>query len=125
MTGLRCLKAIQQLYSMQWAIRLTQHMQHGMMQNVPSGASFQFRSGDCHDGMSFFGLNNSTGRYDSSASEQGLLVMNHRIHAIQHSSTRGHTHGLREANIQPNGQRPEDEVIREVNCTRCFSHFSA
>ncbi len=42
-------------------------------QNVPSGPSFQFRSGDCHDGMSFFGLNNSTGRYDSSASEQGLF----------------------------------------------------
>ncbi|HRB84873.1 MAG TPA: DUF839 domain-containing protein, partial [Acinetobacter johnsonii] len=76
-------------------------------QNVPSGPSFQFRSGDCHDGMSFFGLNNSTGRYDSSASEQGLLVMNHEYINPTFLHPKGPT--------KPNGRRPEDEVIREVN----------
>lgn len=45
--------------------------------NVPSGPSFQFRSGDCHDGMSFFGLDTAKGQFDATASEQGLLVMNH------------------------------------------------
>ena len=45
--------------------------------NIPSGPSFQFRSGDCHDGMHYFGLNTSTNRFDETVSAQGLLVMNH------------------------------------------------
>lgn len=45
--------------------------------NIPSGPSFQFRSGDCHDGMHYFGLNTSSNRFDDNVSTQGLLVMNH------------------------------------------------
>ncbi|WP_410487439.1 PhoX family protein [Acinetobacter sp. SAAs470] len=74
---------------------------------VPNGASFQFRSGDCHDGMSFFGLNSNTGRYDPQQSEHGLLVMNHEYINPTFLHPQGPT--------KINGRRPEDEVIREVN----------
>ncbi|WP_445116588.1 PhoX family protein [Acinetobacter sp. WZC-1] len=75
--------------------------------NIPSGPSFQFRSGDCHDGMSFFGLNQDTLRYSAQASDRGLLVMNHEY--------------INQTFLHPQGatfvddHRPEDEVIREVN----------
>lgn len=75
---------------------------------VPSGPSFQFRSGDCHDGMSFFGLNTSTGRFDANVSEHGLLVMNHEYINQTFLHPKGPT-------TLPDGSRPEDEVIREVN----------
>lgn len=75
--------------------------------NVPSGPSFQFRSGDCHDGMSFFGLDTAKGQFDATASEQGLLVMNHEYINQTFLHPQGPT--------KPNGRRPEDEVIREVN----------
>lgn len=39
------------------------------------GESFQYRMGDNHDGMWFFGLQN--GRYAPNVSERGLLAMNH------------------------------------------------
>ena len=39
------------------------------------GESFQYRMGDNHDGMWFFGLNG--GKYDPKASESGLLAINH------------------------------------------------
>lgn len=79
----------------------------GGTETVPSGPSFATRSGDCHDGMSFFGLNTQTKKYDSKVSDQGLLVMNHEY--------------INEIFLHPkgatvvNGARPEDEVIREVN----------
>ncbi|TCB57691.1 PhoX family protein [Acinetobacter terrae] len=76
--------------------------------NVPSGPSFQFRSGDCHDGMSFFGLNTSTGRYDNTKSDHGLLVLNHEYI----NQTFLHQTGPTNKGVGP---RPEDEVIREVN----------
>jgi hypothetical protein len=75
--------------------------------NVPSGPSFMFRSGDCHDGMSYFGLNTQTARYDASASNEGLLVLNHEYI----NQTFLHPEGA----TKINGRRPEDEVIREVN----------
>ncbi|MDS7924874.1 PhoX family phosphatase [Acinetobacter sp. V115_6] len=75
--------------------------------NIPSGPSFQFRSGDCHDGMHFFGLNNSTNRFDESVSAQGLLVMNHEYINQTFLHPKGPT--------KVNGRRPEDEVIRETN----------
>ena len=75
--------------------------------NVPSGPSFQFRSGDCHDGMSFFGLNTTSGLYDTKQSDQGLLVMNHEYINPTFLHPQGPT--------QVNGRRPEDEVIREMN----------
>ena len=75
---------------------------------IPSGASFQFRSGDCHDGMSYFGLNTTTGRYDDSKSDHGLLVLNHEYINQTFLHQTGPTN-------KGTGPRPEDEVIREVN----------
>ena len=76
-------------------------------ESVPTGPSFQFRSGDCHDGMSFFGLNPQTQRYDASMSDHGLLVMNHEYINQTFLHAKGAT--------RLNGRRPEDEVIRETN----------
>lgn len=75
--------------------------------NIPSGPSFQFRSGDCHDGMSYFGLNTATGRYDANNADQGLLVLNHEYINQTFLHPKGAT--------RVDGRRPEDEVIREVN----------
>ena len=75
--------------------------------NVPSGPSFQFRSGDCHDGMSYFGLNANTAKYDAKASDRGLLVMNHEYINQTFLHPKGAT--------KVDGKRPEDEVIREMN----------
>lgn len=75
--------------------------------NVPSGPSFQFRSGDCHDGMSYFGMHASKGNYDAKASDRGLLVMNHEYINPTFLHPKGPT--------LVDGRRPEDEVIREVN----------
>ena len=74
---------------------------------VPSGPSFQYRSGDCHDGMSYFGLNQTHKNYDPSASESGLLVMNHEYINPTFLHPQGPT--------LVNERRPEDEVIREMN----------
>ncbi|MCH7309070.1 PhoX family phosphatase [Acinetobacter sp. NIPH 1852] len=75
--------------------------------NIPSGPSFQFRSGDHHDGMSYFGLNTATGRYDEQQSNDGLLVLNHEYINPTFLHPKGPT--------KVDGRRPEDEVIREVN----------
>ncbi|MBJ9703315.1 PhoX family protein [Acinetobacter calcoaceticus] len=75
--------------------------------NIPSGPSFQFRSGDCHDGMHFFGLNTSTKDFDESVSAEGLLVMNHEYINQTFLHPKGPT--------KVDGRRPEDEVIRETN----------
>ncbi|QDK98860.1 PhoX family phosphatase [Acinetobacter tandoii] len=75
--------------------------------NIPSGPSFQFRSGDCHDGMHYFGLNSSTGKFDDTVSTEGLLVMNHEYI----NQTFLHPTGA----TKVDGRRPEDEVIRETN----------
>ncbi|WP_340600671.1 PhoX family protein [Acinetobacter sp. HZNU-JH01] len=75
--------------------------------NIPSGPSFQFRSGDCHDGMSYFGLNTATGRYDEQQSNDGLLVLNHEYINPTFLHPKGPS--------KVDGRRPEDEVIREVN----------
>lgn len=42
-----------------------------------SAASFQFRAGDHHDGMAYFGLNSSGLAKDLSNAARGLLCMNH------------------------------------------------
>ena len=72
---------------------------------VPSAASYQFRSGDCHDGMSFFGLNPSSQKYDATQSDRGLLVMNHEYINPTFLHDRGPT--------LTDSKRPEDEVLRE------------
>lgn len=74
--------------------------------NIPLGPSFQFRSGDCHDGMHYFGLNSSS-KFDDTVSTEGLLVMNHEYI----NQTFLHPTGA----TKVNGRRPEEEVIRETN----------
>ncbi|KRI51522.1 PhoX family protein [Acinetobacter pittii] len=75
--------------------------------NIPSGPSFLLRSGDCHDGMHFFGLNASTDKFDGNVSAEGLLVMNHEYINQTFLHPKGPT--------KVDGRRPEDEVIRETN----------
>ncbi|NUF14327.1 PhoX family protein [Acinetobacter lactucae] len=75
--------------------------------NIPSGPSFRLRSGDCHDGMHFFGLNTSTDKFDENVSAEGLLVMNHEYINQTFLHPKGPT--------KVDGRRPEDEVIRETN----------
>ncbi|CAA0196926.1 PhoX family phosphatase [Acinetobacter baumannii] len=74
---------------------------------IPSGPSFLLRSGDCHDGMHFFGLNISTDKFDGNVSAEGLLVMNHEYINQTFLHPKGPT--------KVDGRRPEDEVIRETN----------
>ncbi|HEO1803239.1 PhoX family protein [Acinetobacter baumannii] len=74
---------------------------------IPSGPSFLLRSGDCHDGMHFFGLNTSTDKFDGNVSAEGLLVMNHEYINQTFLHPKGPT--------KVDGRRPEDEVIRETN----------
>ena len=74
---------------------------------IPSGASFTLRSGECHDGMTFFGMTNA--RYDAHQSKEGLLVMNHEYidnQEILHPKV----------NTISADVRDEDEVLREINC---------
>ncbi|MCF3127286.1 PhoX family phosphatase [Acinetobacter soli] len=75
--------------------------------NIPSGPIFQFRSGDCHDGMHYFGLNTSSNRFDDNVSTQGLLVMNHEYINPTFLHPKGPT--------KVDNRRPEDEVLREMN----------
>ncbi|HHP7875445.1 phosphatase [Acinetobacter baumannii] len=74
---------------------------------IPSGPSFLLRSGDCHDGMHFFGLNTSIDEFDGNVSAEGLLVMNHEYINQTFLHPKGPT--------KVDGRRPEDEVIRETN----------
>lgn len=75
--------------------------------NVPSGPSFQFRAGDCHDGMHYFGLNAARQNFDDRVSTEGLLVQNHEYINQTFLHPKGAT--------KVEGRRPEDEVIRETN----------
>ncbi|WP_168407014.1 PhoX family protein [Acinetobacter indicus] len=75
---------------------------------LPSGASYQFRSGDNHDGMSFFGMHPTNKNYAAKESTQGLLVLNHEYLQLPQLHTPEGTKVI-------NGVRPEDQVLREVN----------
>lgn len=72
-----------------------------------SGASFAQRAGDHHDGMHFFGLG-SDGKYSSSASDRGLLVMNHESITPNYLHATGQT-------IASNVRTVADEVTKEMN----------
>ncbi|WP_194722535.1 PhoX family protein [Noviherbaspirillum malthae] len=72
-----------------------------------SGASFAQRAGDHHDGMHFFGLG-SDGKYSSSASDRGLLVMNHEAITGAYLHAAGQT-------IVDNVRTVADEVLKEMN----------
>ena len=71
-----------------------------------SGASYKFRSGDCHDGMSFFGMHPNNKNYAAKESNQGLLVLNHEYL----SQTQLHL-----PDTVTKDTRSEDQVIREIN----------
>ena len=75
---------------------------------LPSGASYQFRAGDNHDGMSFFGMHPTNKNYAAKESTQGLLVLNHEYLQLPQLHTPEGTKVI-------NGVRPEDQVLREVN----------
>ena len=79
-----------------------------------TGDSFDFRAGEHHDGMYYFGLG-SNGKFDVTASSRGLLCMNHEnisggnqifMHASGPTSTGSGTSTVRSV---------ADEVIKEVN----------
>lgn len=73
---------------------------------MQSGESFTLRSGDCHDGMNFFGLSDA-GNFDAARSDRGLLCMNHEYINATFLHPNGPT--------TVDGRRPVSEVRREVN----------
>lgn len=74
---------------------------------IPNGITYDYRVGDNHDGMTFFGMNPSTLKYDGNESNQGLLVMNHEY--IQRNDLHPRGKNFSASNMT------EDEVFREVN----------
>lgn len=80
-----------------------------------SAESFEWRMGDNHDGMWFFGKNGNA--YDPKASDQGLLVMNHEYVNSEELSPFGYK-VMADNNAAPIFQqrRLASDVRREVNC---------
>lgn len=72
-----------------------------------SGASYTMRSGDCHDGMHFFGVG-SNNKWDSNQSARGLLVLNHEYINPNYLHPTG-------ATVVTGKRTVEDEVIKEFN----------
>ena len=68
---------------------------------------WQERSGDCHDGIEFFGLNANRTDRDPAAVDRGLLAMNHEYIVGQY---------LHAAGATPNSAatRPAAEIAKEV-----------
>jgi len=80
-----------------------------------SAESFEWRMGDNHDGMWFFGKKGAA--YDAKASENGLLVMNHEYVNSSELSPFGY-HVIQDKNAAPiyQNRRLASDVRREVNC---------
>ena len=80
-----------------------------------SAESFEWRMGDNHDGMWFFGKNSNA--YDAKASENGLLVMNHEYVNSEELSPFGY-YVIEDKDAAPLFQRRRlaSDVRREVNC---------
>lgn len=72
-----------------------------------SGASYSLRSGDCHDGMHYFGLANNN-KWDETQSGRGLLVLNHEYINPLYLHATG-------ATVVAGKRTIEDEVIKEFN----------
>jgi hypothetical protein len=76
-----------------------------------SGASFEQRAGDHHDGMHYFGLGDN-GKHNAGATDRGLLCINHEaitpayLHAAGATTTGSGTSAVRSV---------QDEVIKEMN----------
>ncbi len=71
------------------------------------GASFASRAGDHHDGMQYFGMGTGA-TWNPSASDRGLLVMNHEAITPLFLHVNGPT-------IVGNVRTVNDEVIKELN----------
>ncbi|MGH8492743.1 MAG: PhoX family protein [Moraxellaceae bacterium] len=71
-----------------------------------TGASFEQRAGDHHDGMAYFGLG-GTGKWSANESTRGLLVMNHE------NITRAFLHAAGASTASP---RDADQALKEINC---------
>lgn len=80
-----------------------------------SAESFEWRMGDNHDGMWFFGKNG--GAYDAKASENGLLVINHEYVNSAELSPFGY-YVIQDTDAAPifKNRRLASDVRREVNC---------
>lgn len=80
-----------------------------------SGESYQFRVGDNHDGLWFFGYKN--GQYDPRVSDRGLLVINHEYVEAKRLSTSGGAAVADAAAEDPiyATRKNADDVRREVN----------
>ena len=80
-----------------------------------SAESFEWRMGDNHDGMWFFGKKGAA--YDPKASDNGLLVMNHEYVNSAELSPFGY-HLIKDDNAAPifKNRRLASDVRREVNC---------
>lgn len=74
--------------------------------NLGTDGDFDKRAGDHHDGMYFFGLD-AQGNYSASASDRGLLCMNHE------NITQTYLHVMGPTSI--GGMRPQAEVDKEMN----------
>ena len=80
-----------------------------------SAESFEWRMGDNHDGMWFFGKKDNA--YDAKASENGLLVMNHEYVNSEELSPFGY-YVIEDKDAAPLFQRRRlaSDIRREVNC---------
>lgn len=82
---------------------------------LQSGESFQYRVGDNHDGMYFFGMKN--GKYDGSVSDRGLLAINHEYVNSAYLNPMGFFfNNDATAPSYRNRVRLANDVRREVNC---------
>ncbi|MFM8547981.1 MAG: PhoX family protein [Betaproteobacteria bacterium] len=76
-----------------------------------TSTSFDFRAGDHHDGMYFFGMN-SNGKWDKTVSDRGLLCINHE--AITPLFLHANGPSPSDASGRPSGNRTvADEVQKE------------
>ncbi len=80
-----------------------------------SAESFEWRMGDNHDGMWFFGKKDNA--YDAKGSENGLLVMNHEYVNSEELSPFGY-YVIEDKDAAPLFQRRRlaSDIRREVNC---------
>ena len=74
--------------------------------NNGTDTNFAARAGDHHDGMSYFGLNATTGLRDDNSSTRGVLAMNHENITAAYLHPNGPT--------SVGGVRPEAEAIKEI-----------
>ena len=68
----------------------------------------ELRAGDQHDGMSYFGMADD-GSPELTRSDRGLLCLNHE------QVENGYIHANGMLNTDAGGNRPEDEVLKEMN----------